>query len=89
MAVSNLQVLDIIEVMEAFLERHRPPQHIRPKAGYGLQDRGTKYYHPRDPSPLERRFKDYLSGSCQDNFCKSEKSLEGLLASGKFEMVRV
>lgn len=28
MAVSNLQVLDIIEVMEAFLERNRPPEHI-------------------------------------------------------------
>ena len=31
MAVTNLQVLDIIEVMEVFLERKRPPEHIRPK----------------------------------------------------------
>lgn len=31
MAVTNLQVLDIIEVMEAFLERKRPPENIRPK----------------------------------------------------------
>jgi hypothetical protein len=28
MAVDNLQVLDIIEVMEAFLERKPPPEHI-------------------------------------------------------------
>ncbi|MBI1768126.1 MAG: DUF3024 domain-containing protein [Bacteroidetes bacterium] len=31
MAVSNLQVLDIIEVMESFLLRKRPPEQIRPK----------------------------------------------------------
>jgi hypothetical protein len=31
MAVSNSQVLNIIEVMETFLERTRPPEHIRPK----------------------------------------------------------
>ncbi len=31
MAVSNLQILDIIEVMEAFVERRRPPEHIRSK----------------------------------------------------------
>lgn len=31
MAVSNLQVLDIIEVMEAFLEKKRPPEHLRSK----------------------------------------------------------
>lgn len=31
MAVTNLQVLEIIEAMEAFLERRRPPEHIRPK----------------------------------------------------------
>lgn len=29
MAVSNLQILDIIEVMEAFMERKRPPENIR------------------------------------------------------------
>jgi Protein of unknown function (DUF3024) len=31
MALNNLQVLDIIEVMETFLERQRPPENIRPK----------------------------------------------------------
>ena len=31
MAVDNLQILHIIETMEAFLERERPPEHIRPK----------------------------------------------------------
>ncbi|HYG03351.1 MAG TPA: DUF3024 domain-containing protein [Chryseosolibacter sp.] len=37
MAVSNHQVLDIIEVMEAFLERRRPPEHIRAKLDIGYK----------------------------------------------------
>jgi hypothetical protein len=39
MGVDNLQVLDIIEVMESFLERKRPPEHIRPKldSGYTIE----------------------------------------------------
>lgn len=40
MAVENLQVLDIIEVMEAFLERQRPPEHIRPKLDVGYKIEG-------------------------------------------------
>ena len=40
MAVTNLQVLDIIEVMEAFLERKRPPEHIRPKVDIGYRIEG-------------------------------------------------
>lgn len=40
MAVGNLQVLDIIEVMEAFLERKRPPEHIRPKLDIGYRIEG-------------------------------------------------
>jgi hypothetical protein len=40
MAVDNLQVLDIIEVMEAFLERKRPPAHIRPKLDIGYKIEG-------------------------------------------------
>jgi hypothetical protein len=40
MAVSNLQVLDIIEVMEAFLERRRPPEHIRSKLDIGYRIEG-------------------------------------------------
>lgn len=40
MAVSNLQVLDIIEVMEAFLERERPPAHIRPELDVGYKIEG-------------------------------------------------
>lgn len=40
MAVTNLQVLDIIEVMEAFLERHRPPEDIRPKLDIGYKIEG-------------------------------------------------
>jgi hypothetical protein len=40
MAVENLQVLDIIEVMEAFLERERPPEDIRPKLDVGYKIEG-------------------------------------------------
>lgn len=40
MAVTNLQVLDIIEVMEAFLERQRPPEHMRPKLDIGYKIEG-------------------------------------------------
>ena len=31
MAIDSLQTLDIIEVMENFIEKRRPPVHIRPK----------------------------------------------------------
>ena len=31
MAIYTLQTLDIIEAMENFIERKRPPEHIRPK----------------------------------------------------------
>jgi len=37
MAVDNLQVLDIIEVMEAFLERKRPPENVRPRLDIGYK----------------------------------------------------
>lgn len=37
MAVDNLQVLDIIEVMEAFLARKRPPEHIRQQLDMGYK----------------------------------------------------
>jgi hypothetical protein len=40
MAVNNLQVLDIIEIMEAFLERKRPPEHIRPQLDIGYKIEG-------------------------------------------------
>lgn len=40
MAVDNLQLLDIIEVMEAYLEKNRPAEHIRPQLdlGYKIKD---------------------------------------------------
>jgi len=40
MAVSNLQIPDIIEVMEAFLVRKRPPEHIRPELDIGYKVEG-------------------------------------------------
>ena len=58
MAVSNHQVLDIIEVMEAFLERRRPPEHIRAKLDIGYKIDGQSIIiheiRPsfRDPSKM-------------------------------------
>jgi hypothetical protein len=37
MAIENLQVLDIIELMEGFLERKRPPEVVRPKLDIGYK----------------------------------------------------
>jgi hypothetical protein len=31
MPFDHLKTLDVIEIMEAFLDRRRPPEHIRPK----------------------------------------------------------
>lgn len=39
MAVTGLQTLEIIEVMEAFLGRKRPPEHIRWR-GHTVHTRG-------------------------------------------------
>jgi hypothetical protein len=56
MVRKNLQTLDIIEVMEAFLSRKRPPEHIRPKLdlGYKLEDQSVIIHEIRprwnDPS---------------------------------------
>ena len=35
MALAPLQTLEVIEVIENFLERKRPPEHIRSKLDYG------------------------------------------------------
>lgn len=40
MALDNLQLLNVIEVMEAFLERKRPPEHIRPQLDIGYKIEG-------------------------------------------------
>jgi hypothetical protein len=40
MAIDNLQVLEIIEVMEAFLERKRPPEDIRQRLDIGYTIEG-------------------------------------------------
>lgn len=51
MAVSNLQVLDIIEVMEAFLQRRRRPEYIRPKLDIGYRVEGQNIsFTPSDQS---------------------------------------
>ena len=40
MAIDVLQTLDVIEAMENFIARKRPPEHIRPKLdiGYKIED---------------------------------------------------
>lgn len=44
MAVDNLQTLDIIEVMENFLDNRRPPEHIRPQLDIGYKIEGQSTY---------------------------------------------
>lgn len=55
--VSNLQVLDIIEVMEAFLERMRPPEEMRSKLdlAYKIEGQSVIIYEvrPRWKNPTE------------------------------------
>lgn len=57
MAVGNLQVLDIIEVMEGFLERKRPPENIRPKLDIAYKIEGQSVIinevRPRWNNPSE------------------------------------
>jgi hypothetical protein len=43
MVVDSLKTLDIIEVMENFVEKRRPPVHIRAKLdiGYKIEDQSV------------------------------------------------
>jgi hypothetical protein len=58
MAGDNLRILDIIEVMEGFLERRRPPEHIRPRLdiGYKIDGQSVIIHEirplPGDPSKM-------------------------------------
>ncbi|MBS1487441.1 MAG: DUF3024 domain-containing protein [Bacteroidetes bacterium] len=40
MAIDNLQTLDVIEAMENYLMRNRPPESIRPKLDLGYKIEG-------------------------------------------------
>lgn len=40
MAIDVLQTLDVIEAMENFIARKRPPEHIRPKLDIGYKIEG-------------------------------------------------
>lgn len=57
MAVSNLQILDIIEVMESFLERQRPPEEVRSKVDVAYRIEGQSVIinevRPRWDKPSE------------------------------------
>ncbi len=44
MAIDALQTLDIIEAMENFIARKRPPEHIRPKLDIGYKIEGQSIY---------------------------------------------
>ena len=58
MPVDNLHTLDIIEVMEGFLQRARPPENIRPQLDIGYKIEGQSIIiheiHPfwDDPSKI-------------------------------------
>lgn len=43
MAIDILQILNVIEAMENFIERNRPPEHIRPKLdlSYKIEDQSV------------------------------------------------
>lgn len=43
MAIDSLKTLDIIEVMENFVDKRRPPEHIRPKLdiSYRIEDQSV------------------------------------------------
>lgn len=49
MAIDNLQTLEVIEVMENFLERIRPPVHMRAKVdiGYKIEDQSVYIFELR------------------------------------------
>lgn len=42
MAIDALQTLDVIEAMENFIARKRPPEHIRPKLDIGYKIEGQE-----------------------------------------------
>jgi hypothetical protein len=49
MPVTPLQTLDVIEVMENFLQRKRPPEHIRPQLdiAYKIENQSVVIYEVR------------------------------------------
>lgn len=49
MAVNTLQMVDIIEVMENFLDKARPPEHIRPQmdVSYNIEGQSVIIYEVR------------------------------------------
>lgn len=49
MALDNLQTADIIEALENFVERKRPPEHIRKKLdiGYKIEDQDVFIFEIR------------------------------------------
>ena len=55
MAIDTLMTLGIIEVMENFLDRRRPPEHIRPKLdiGYRIEKQSVTIVevHPKWTDP--------------------------------------
>lgn len=59
MAVSSLQVIDIIEVMENFLEKARPPEHVRPQLdiSYNIEGQSVIIYEirPRMDVPDQKK----------------------------------
>ena len=44
MALDNLQIVDIIEALENFVERKRPPEHIRTKLDIGYKIEGQDVF---------------------------------------------
>lgn len=59
MAIDPFQTLDVIEIMEQFLERNRPPEHIRNELdiGYRIDDQNVIIFEMRpaylNPSTIQ------------------------------------
>lgn len=74
MAIDTLQTLDIIEVMENFLGRRRPPEDIRPQVdiGYKIQGQSIIIHEIR---PLWNNLREKIEeGVAKATFVKKDNS---------------
>lgn len=67
MAIDTFQTLDVIEIMEQFLERNRPPEHIRKELdiGYRIDDQSVFIFEirPAFQNPSEIREHDFAKAT--------------------------
>ena len=61
MAIDTLQTLEVIEAMENFIARKRPPEHIRAKLdlGYKIEDQSMLVFEIRPQWDKPKVFREY------------------------------